>query len=183
VSIWDATRGFHGNWCGAGGDLAGDGCAVDDCDRACREHDLCYELLGRWSPRCDRRFVDQLGRASGCSAAKRLTMQAAFNPTNPADPRFLPYMLAADLTPEEYAQLVEAHQPYFKKCRAARAAAGDAAEDERVEPPGRIAPDTAAPLRCPPVAPTLDPYTEALALARALEHIERPHRRCVPCFP
>lgn len=35
----------HGNWCGYGGNRAGDGSIRDGCDACCRTHDFCYEQL------------------------------------------------------------------------------------------------------------------------------------------
>jgi len=40
---------FHGNYCGLGGNRAGDGSVIDQCDACCKTHDACYsDLLQTW---------------------------------------------------------------------------------------------------------------------------------------
>jgi Phospholipase A2 len=54
----------YGNYCGLGhGDRTGNTPPVDAVDAACREHDLCYALLGDFDGRCDQDFVESMPSA------------------------------------------------------------------------------------------------------------------------
>ena len=49
----------YGNYCGFGhGDPTGDTPPIDAVDAVCREHDLCYGLLGDFDSRCDRNLIE-----------------------------------------------------------------------------------------------------------------------------
>jgi len=54
----------YGNYCGLGhGDPTGNTPPVDPVDAVCREHDLCYALLGDFDGRCDRDLVESMPSA------------------------------------------------------------------------------------------------------------------------
>ncbi|MED4784631.1 phospholipase [Brevibacillus choshinensis] len=46
---------LYGNWCGPG--CSGPGAPIDDIDRCCKRHDLCYEKRGYFSCSCDRELL------------------------------------------------------------------------------------------------------------------------------
>ncbi len=49
----------YGNYCGLGhGDPTGNTPPIDAVDAVCREHDLCYALLGDFDSRCDQDFIE-----------------------------------------------------------------------------------------------------------------------------
>ena len=49
----------YGNYCGFGhGDPTGNMPPIDAVDAVCREHDLCYGLLGDFDYRCDRNLIE-----------------------------------------------------------------------------------------------------------------------------
>ena len=49
----------YGNYCGFGhGDPTGNTPPIDAVDAVCREHDLCYRLLGDFDDRCDRNLIE-----------------------------------------------------------------------------------------------------------------------------
>src|SRR3712207_3316462 len=49
----------YGNYCGFGhGDPSGNTPPIDAVDAVCREHDLCYGLLGDFDSRCDRNLIE-----------------------------------------------------------------------------------------------------------------------------
>ena len=49
----------YGNYCGFGhGDPTGNTPPIDAVDAVCRQHDLCYRLLGDFDCQCDRHFVE-----------------------------------------------------------------------------------------------------------------------------
>ena len=49
----------YGNYCGFGhGDPTGNTPPIDAVDAVCREHDLCYRLLGDFDGRCDRNLIE-----------------------------------------------------------------------------------------------------------------------------
>jgi hypothetical protein len=49
----------YGNYCGFGhGDPTGNTPPIDAVDAVCREHDLCYGLLGDFDHQCDRHFIE-----------------------------------------------------------------------------------------------------------------------------
>lgn len=49
----------YGNYCGFGhGDPTGNTPPIDAVDAVCREHDLCYRLLGDFDSRCDRNLIE-----------------------------------------------------------------------------------------------------------------------------
>ena len=49
----------YGNYCGFGhGDPTGNTPPIDAVDAVCREHDLCYGLLGDFDSRCDRNLIE-----------------------------------------------------------------------------------------------------------------------------
>jgi hypothetical protein len=49
----------YGNYCGFGhGDPTGNTPPIDAVDAVCREHDLCYRLLGDFDRRCDRNLIE-----------------------------------------------------------------------------------------------------------------------------
>jgi hypothetical protein len=54
----------YGNYCGLGhGDPTGNTPPIDAVDAVCREHDLCYALLGDFDGRCDRDLVESMPSA------------------------------------------------------------------------------------------------------------------------
>jgi hypothetical protein len=54
----------YGNHCGLGhGDPTGNTPPIDAVDAVCREHDLCYALLGDFDGRCDQDFVESMPSA------------------------------------------------------------------------------------------------------------------------
>src|SRR4028118_1689966 len=54
----------YGNYCGLGhGDPTGNTPPIDAVDAVCREHDLCYALLGDFDSRCDQDFIECMPRA------------------------------------------------------------------------------------------------------------------------
>jgi hypothetical protein len=54
----------YGNYCGRGhGDPTGNTPPVDAVDAVCREHNLCYGLLGDFDPRCDRNLIESMPNA------------------------------------------------------------------------------------------------------------------------
>src|SRR4028118_2236433 len=54
----------YGNHCGLGhGDPTGNTPPIDAVDAVCREHDLCYALLGDFDGRCDQDFIECMPRA------------------------------------------------------------------------------------------------------------------------
>jgi len=53
----------YGCWCGEGAPHKGDNPSPTNAwDRACREHDRCYDRKGQDNPSCDLRFVKKLER-------------------------------------------------------------------------------------------------------------------------
>ena len=51
----------YGNYCGFGhGDPTGNTPPIDAVDAVCREHDLCYQLLGDFDRQCDRHFIESM---------------------------------------------------------------------------------------------------------------------------
>lgn len=64
---------FYGNWCGPG--CSGPDSPIDDVDRCCKKHDLCYTKNGYFSRSCDKKLLECLrpkidlqtkkGRAAG----------------------------------------------------------------------------------------------------------------------
>ena len=51
----------YGNYCGFGhGDPTGKTPPIDAVDAVCREHDLCYRLLGDFDRQCDRHFIESM---------------------------------------------------------------------------------------------------------------------------
>jgi hypothetical protein len=49
----------YGNYCGFGhGDPTGNTPPIDAVDAVCRQHDLCYRLLGDFDCQCDRHFIE-----------------------------------------------------------------------------------------------------------------------------
>jgi hypothetical protein len=54
----------YGNYCGFGhGDPTGNTPPIDMVDAVCREHDLCYSLLGDFDKQCDRHFIESMPSA------------------------------------------------------------------------------------------------------------------------
>ena len=54
----------YGNYCGFGhGDPTGNTPPIDAVDAVCREHDLCYGLLGDFDRQCDRHFIESMPSA------------------------------------------------------------------------------------------------------------------------
>jgi hypothetical protein len=54
----------YGNYCGFGhGDPTGNTPPIDMVDAVCREHDLCYGLLGDFDKQCDRHFIESMPSA------------------------------------------------------------------------------------------------------------------------
>ena len=54
----------YGNYCGLGhGDPTFRTPPVDAVDAVCREHDRCYDLLGDFDGRCDRRLIEAMPNA------------------------------------------------------------------------------------------------------------------------
>jgi len=54
----------YGNYCGLGhGDPTGNTPPIDAVDAVCREHDLCYALLGDFDSRCDQDFIECMPKA------------------------------------------------------------------------------------------------------------------------
>jgi hypothetical protein len=55
---------FYGNYCGRGhGDPTGNTPPVDAVDAVCRQHNLCYGLLGDFDRRCDRDLIESMPKA------------------------------------------------------------------------------------------------------------------------
>ena len=55
---------FYGNYCGRGhGDPTGNTPPVDAVDTVCRQHNLCYGLLGDFDRRCDRDLIESMPKA------------------------------------------------------------------------------------------------------------------------
>ena len=55
---------FYGNYCGRGhGDPTGNTPPIDAVDAVCRQHDLCYRLLGDFDCQCDRHFIESMPSA------------------------------------------------------------------------------------------------------------------------
>ena len=50
----------YGNWCGPG---HGGGTPIDDLDRACMMHDLCYDKKGYFNCECDTKLIRDIDRA------------------------------------------------------------------------------------------------------------------------
>jgi Phospholipase A2 len=54
----------YGNYCGFGhGDPTGSTPPIDAVDAVCRQHDLCYRLLGDFDCQCDRHFIESMPSA------------------------------------------------------------------------------------------------------------------------
>jgi hypothetical protein len=54
----------YGNYCGFDhGDPTGNTPPIDAVDAVCREHDLCYRLLGDFDRQCDRHFIESMPSA------------------------------------------------------------------------------------------------------------------------
>ncbi|HSK86139.1 MAG TPA: hypothetical protein VK902_22425 [Rubrobacter sp.] len=54
----------YGNYCGRGhGDPTGKQPPVDAVDAVCREHNMCYGLLGDFDSRCDRNLIESMPNA------------------------------------------------------------------------------------------------------------------------
>lgn len=54
----------YGNYCGRGhGDPTGKTTPVDAVDAVCREHNMCYGLLGDFDSRCDRNLIESMPNA------------------------------------------------------------------------------------------------------------------------
>jgi hypothetical protein len=62
----------YGNYCGLGhGDPTGNTPPIDAVDAVCREHDLCYALLGDFDGRCDQDFVESMPSAIASTPSRR----------------------------------------------------------------------------------------------------------------
>lgn len=62
----------YGNWCGPN---YGSGTPIDEVDRACQTHDLCYTRSGYFDCRCDNQLVKNLRKA--IRKSKNLKTKAA----------------------------------------------------------------------------------------------------------
>jgi hypothetical protein len=66
----------YGNHCGLGhGDPTGNTPPIDAVDAVCREHDLCYALLGDFDGRCDQDFVESMPSAIASTRLRRKSMR------------------------------------------------------------------------------------------------------------